>query len=141
MMRWLKNVSVRLFWGFVFLLGILLSIPVVTLIFTMPLMAFAIQQVAYHGGLVDFGYDTEIKKVYFIGEGSHGSFTRETDGYLLINSKFGDKYYNADDIKGCYKLEPFLTSAVSLNKVGKVMLTDRQLKEFIVGSNGGYLYE
>lgn len=142
MMRWLKNILVRLFWGFVWLLGILLSIPVVTLIFTMPLMVFAIQQIAYHSGLGKFGYDTEIKKVYFVGEGSHGSYTRETDGYLLVNSKFGDKYYNTDDIKGgVYTLEPFLTSAVSLSKVGKVMLTDEQLKEFIVGSNGGYLYE
>ena len=32
-------------------------------------------------------------------------------------------------------------AAISLNKVGKVMLTDEQLKKFIVDSNGGYLYE
>lgn len=140
-MRWLKNVLARLLWGFVFLLGILLSIPVVTLVFTMPLMVFAVQQVVYRSGLVKFGYDTEIKKVYFVGEGSHGSYTRETDGYLLVNSKFGDKYYNADDIKGGYTLEPFLMAAIELNKVGKVMLTDEQLKKFIVQSNGGYLHE
>ena len=141
MMRWLKNMLVRLLWIFVFLLGVLLSIPVVTLVFTMPLMVFATQQVVYHSGLSKFGYDTEIKKVYFVGEGSHGSYTRETDGYLLVNSKFGDKYYNADDIKGCYTREPFLMAAISLNKVGKVMLTDEQLKEFIIQSNGGYLHE
>ena len=87
------------------------------------------------------GYDTEIKRVYFVGEGSHGSYTRETDGYLLVNSKFGDKYYSADDIKGDGKFQAFLMSAISLNKVGKIMLTDKQLRKFIIESNGGYFYE
>lgn len=141
MMRWFKNMLVRLFWIFVLLLSILLSIPVVTLVITLPLMYFAIRRITYHAGFDKFGYDTEIKRVYFVGEGSHGSFTRETDGYLLVNSKFGDKYYSADDIKGDGKFQSFLMAAISLNKTGKVMLTDEQLKKFIVESNGGYLYE
>lgn len=141
MMRWFKNMLVRLFWIFVLMLSILLSIPVVTLIITLPLMYFSIRRITYHSGFDKFGYDAEIKRVYFVGEGSYGSYTRETDGYLLVNSKFGDKYYSVDDIKGDGKFQGFLMAATSLNKVGKVMLTDEQLKKFIVDSNGGYLYE
>ena len=140
-MRWFKNMLVRLFWIFVLILSILLSIPVVTLIITIPLMFVSLRRITYHAGLDKFGYDTEIKRVYFVGEGSHGSYTRETDGYLLVNGKFGDKYYSADDIKGDGKFQGFLMSAISLNKVGKIMLTDNQLRKFIIESNGGYFYE
>lgn len=140
-MRWFKNMLVRLFWIFVLMLSILLSIPVVTLIITIPLMFVSLRRITYHAGLDKFGYDTEIKRVYFVGEGSHGSYTRETDGYLLVNGKFGDKYYSADDIKGDGNFQGFLMSTISLNKVGKIMLTDKQLKKFIIESNGGYFYE
>jgi len=134
MKSWLKNFLMPGLWGSVMLVAILVSFLIVTLPFTVPIIAYSFNKINYYATLRKYGENANIQSIVLVGEGSNGTFVRDTDSYLFT-SKDGVEIYKETEVLGNNDLKVFKNALTSTKKLEKIQMSNEDYTNILTGGN------
>jgi len=124
----MKNFISRLFYGLLLLIGVALIFTIIGAIIGIPLIVFCWKKVKLLTAHKIFGEDVKFLKVFISDEGSKGTFTRETDMYLLYQNGKKTEMFTTYEVEQNSNLRLLRDVIATQNVNTRVILNNEQFK-------------
>lgn len=125
----MKNFISRAFYGLLLLIGAVLTFTIIGAIIGVPLIMFSWKKVKLLTAYKIFGEEVKFSKVFISDEGSKGSFTRETDMYLLYQRGKGTEMFTTYEVERNSDLRLLRDVTAAQNVNTRVVLNNNEFNK------------
>lgn len=124
----MKNFISRAFYGLLLLVGVALTFTIIGAVIGIPLIMFSWKKAKLLTAYKIFGEDVKFLKVFISDEGSKGTFTRETDMYLLYQNGKKTEMFTTYEVEQNSNLRLLRDVIATQNVNTRVILNNEQFK-------------
>lgn len=135
-LRWLLDGLMFFFWFIMIIVGLLLCVTFIGALIGIPLIVFAYNKISYYIIIDKYGRDVSLQKIYIEDEDSKGTYTRETEMFLLKTKK-GEEVFNENERGKKDKFSFIKEYFIKNDKLGYINMTNKEFKQFINQKGGG----
>lgn len=125
----MKNFISRAFYGLLLLIGVALTFTIIGAIIGIPLIMFSWKKAKLLTAHKIFGEDAKFLKVFISDEGSKGTFTRETDMYLLYQNGKATEMFTTYEVEQNSNLRLLRDVTATQNVNTRVILNNDQFNK------------
>ena len=125
----MKNFISRAFYGLLLLVGVALTFTIIGAIIGIPLIMFSWKKAKLLTAHKIFGEDVKFLKVFISDEGSKGTFTRETDMYLLYQNGKATEMFTTYEVERNSDLRLLRDVTASQNVNTRVVLNNNEFNK------------